>query len=165
MKIAAQDEYGLRILIQISGADQSEGLSIQQLSELEGLSTAYVAKLTRKLRMAQLIDSRRGHKGGYILSRPAESIFVSEVMEALGGNLYDDSFCKSHSGVLKLCTNSMDCSIRSLWTIVQQSVNQILSNVSIADLTVTEKKTGTMLSTLLEQNLINIIDSKEAEEV
>ncbi len=165
MKIAAQDEYGLRILIQISGADPAEGLSIQQLSELEGLSTAYVAKLTRKLRMAQLIDSRRGHKGGYILSRPAESIFVSEVMEALGGNLYDDSFCKSHSGILKLCTNSMDCSIRSLWTIVQQSVNQILSNVSIADLTVTEKKTGTMLSTLLEQNLINIIDSKEAEEV
>ena len=160
MKIAAQDEYGLRILIQISGADPAEGLSIQQLSELEGLSTAYVAKLTRRLRMSQLITSRRGHKGGYILSRPAKSIFVSEVMEALGGNLYDDTFCKSHAGILKLCTNSMDCSIRSLWTIVQQSVNQILSNVTIEDLTVTEKKTGTMLNTLLEQNLINIIDSK-----
>jgi DNA-binding IscR family transcriptional regulator len=54
----------------------------------------------------------------------------------------------------------MDCSIRALWTIVQQAVNQILSNVSIADLTVTEEKTGSMLNTLLEQNLINVIETK-----
>lgn len=62
MKISAQDEYGLRILIRIAEADEQNGLSIPQLSELEGMSDSYVGKLTRTLRLAGFIESTRGQK-------------------------------------------------------------------------------------------------------
>ena len=39
MKITAQEEYGLRILIRIAGCHDAAGLSIPQLSEAEGIST------------------------------------------------------------------------------------------------------------------------------
>ena len=67
MKISSQDEYGLRILLRIARADAEKGLSIPQLSELEGLSEPYVAKLTRALRLGVLIQSTRAHKGRYYL--------------------------------------------------------------------------------------------------
>ncbi|HRN47670.1 MAG TPA: Rrf2 family transcriptional regulator, partial [Niabella sp.] len=67
MKITAQEEYGLRILIRLAGNQDAEGLSIPQLSESEGLSSHYVAKLCRILRMAELINSTPGNKGGYVL--------------------------------------------------------------------------------------------------
>jgi DNA-binding IscR family transcriptional regulator len=47
MKVTAQEEYGLRILIRIAGCKSKEGLSIPQLSVAEGLSSHYVAKLAR----------------------------------------------------------------------------------------------------------------------
>ena len=68
MKITAQEEYGLRILIRIAGCKDAEGMSIPQLSEAEGISSHYVAKLTRMLRMEGFINSRPGNKGGYILA-------------------------------------------------------------------------------------------------
>ena len=66
MKITAQEEYGLRILIRI--ARNEKGMSIPQLSEAEGLSDHYVAKLTRLLRMEGFINSSPGYKGGYKIS-------------------------------------------------------------------------------------------------
>ena len=71
MKITAQEEFGLRILIRIARCADEEGMSIPQLSEAEGLSTHYVAKLTRILRINGFINSTPGYKGGYVLARPS----------------------------------------------------------------------------------------------
>ena len=64
MKINKQDEYGLRLLLRIARSADPEGLSIPALAEQEGLSQPYVAKLTRELRLGNLIKSTRGQKGG-----------------------------------------------------------------------------------------------------
>ena len=44
MKITAQEEFGLRVLIRIAGCETEDGMSIPQLSKAEGLSSHYVAK-------------------------------------------------------------------------------------------------------------------------
>ncbi|MEM1119762.1 MAG: Rrf2 family transcriptional regulator [Bacteroidota bacterium] len=149
MKISAQDEYGLRILLRIARADADSGLSIPQLSELEGMSEPYVGKLTRNLRLAGLVTSTRGHKGGYVLAKPMEQITINEVLTALGGKLFDNQFCGSHSGTVKLCTNSVDCSVRSLWTMVQHTLDNLLEKVTLADLMSTESESNDRLKELL----------------
>jgi Rrf2 family protein len=107
MKISAQDEYGLRILLQIARAHHEEGLNLSQLAELENISQAYAAKITRALRIAGFIQSIRGHKGGYILAMPAKEIRINQVLKSFGGAIYDERFCGAHSGNLSLCTNSV----------------------------------------------------------
>jgi len=92
MKITSQEEYGLRLLIRIAGCNTREGMSIPQLSEAEGITDHYVAKLTRLLRIAGFINSTPGNKGGYVLSRPAQEIIINDVLKALGGALYDKGF-------------------------------------------------------------------------
>lgn len=134
MKISAQDEYGLRILLRIAKAPLDEGLSLSQISELERISQPYAAKITRTLRLAGFIQSIRGHKGGYILALPPGKIRISEVLKAMGGSLYDEKFCGQHTGTHALCTHSIDCSVRSLWTVLQSSVDRILDQVTIEDL-------------------------------
>ena len=151
MKITAQEEYGLRILIRIAGCKDAEGMSIPQLSEAEGISDHYIAKLTRILRMEGLINSTPGYKGGYVLARPSQKININEVLKALGGALFDKKFCGTHAGTLKLCTNSVDCSARSLWQMIQFSVDQLLDKVSLADLVSSEIESGNVLKQLLEK--------------
>jgi Rrf2 family protein len=149
MKITAQEEYGLRILIRI--AKNEEGMSIPQLSEAEGLSDHYVAKLTRVLRMEGFINSSPGYKGGYMLAQPAKNININKVLKALGGALFDSEFCGLHTGNVKLCTNSVECSARSLWQMIQFNIDQLLDKISLHDLVNSEKGSGEILKQLLEQ--------------
>ena len=155
MKITAQEEYGLRILIRI--AKNEQGMSIPQLSEAEGLSDHYVAKLTRLLRIAGFINSTPGYKGGYVLAVPARSININKVLKALGGPLFDNEFCGLHTGNMKLCTNSVECSARSLWQMIQFNLDQLLDRITLHDLVSSEKESGNFLKQLLEQTSHTVI--------
>lgn len=151
MKISAQDEYGLRILLQIARAHPEEGLSLSQISELENISQAYAAKITRSLRMAGFIQSMRGHKGGYILAQSPQEIKINQVLRSMSGAMYDEKFCGQHSGALTLCTNSVDCSLRSLWTVLQLNMDKLLDQISIYDLMKSEFHTNANLDKLSRQ--------------
>ena len=152
MKITAQEEYGLRILLRIAKCNDEESMSIQALSTLEGLSPAYVAKLTRILRQAGYINSTPGNIGGYILAKPATEINVNQVLKTLGGSLFTKEFCSDFTGASRLCTNSVDCSVRSLWQMVQFSIDQLLDKIQLSDLIGNEKQSDNLLNSLLQQH-------------
>jgi Rrf2 family transcriptional regulator, iron-sulfur cluster assembly transcription factor len=152
MKVTAQEEYGLRMLLRIASCRDEEGMSIPRLSEAEGLSSHYVAKLTRILRLEGFINSTPGYKGGYVLAKPAKKIIINNVLKTLGGALFDKKFCGLHTGTLKLCVNSVDCSSRSLWQMVQFTVDQLLDKVTLYDLVNSEKESGKILTQILEKN-------------
>ena len=158
MKITAQVEYGLRIMVRITRCKDEKGLSIRQLSEAEGLSANYVAKLTRLLRMKGLINSTRGHAGGYILAKPAAGITINQTLKALRGRFFDKKFCESHSGILTLCTNSVDCSIRSLWSVMQIALDKLLDEVTLADMVKNEKDVSSVLKNVIEKNAAEILN-------
>jgi len=151
MKINKEDEYGLRILLRIARSESDNGLSIPQLSELENLSQSYVGKLTRALRIGGLVDSNRGQKGGYLLSKAPEQITIKEVIDALGGQLFSKDFCGSHSGISRLCTNSVDCSVRSLWKMLQYTVDHVFETVTLADLMGTETESRSQLNDIVDK--------------
>src|SRR5689334_4159122 len=154
MKITAQEEYGLRLLIRIASCYDKAGMTIPQLTEAEGLSAHYVAKLTRILRMEGFINSTPGNKGGYILAMPAHEIVINHVLKALGGALFSKEFCGSHAPSLKLCTHSVDCSARSLWQMVQFIVDQFLDKVTLHDLVNPEKRSIEIFDQLLTQSVV-----------
>ncbi len=142
----------MRILIRIAACKNKDGISIPQLSEAEGLSSHYVAKLTRVLRMEGFINSTPGYRGGYVLALPSKEIGINKVLKALGGSLFDKDYCGSHTGTLKLCTNSVDCSSRSLWQMVQLIVDQFLDKVTVHDLVNLEKESVKIFDNLLAEN-------------
>ncbi len=140
MKITAQEEYGVRLLLQIANHGNNEGMSIPQLSEAEGLSTHYVAKLCRLLRISGFIKSSRGKDGGYTLARDGSQISINQVLTSLGGKLYSAAFCQNHSGTLTDCCHGDSCSVRPLWQLIQHSVDQVLDQFSLQDLMDTDNR-------------------------
>lgn len=134
MKISAQEEYGIRCLLQIGRMGTGASLTIPEISRAEGLSSHYVAKLLRVLRRGGLVKSVRGQAGGYRLTRPLNRITLAEAMAVLGGRLYESGFCDQHVGSEEVCTHTIDCSIRSLWRSLQQVVDQVLAKTTLEDL-------------------------------
>ncbi len=150
MKLSAQEEYGLRCLLRLAREGESGSLTIPEISLSEGISNHYVAKLMGILRRGGFVRSARGQAGGYTLSRAANQIVVGEALAALGGRLYEPSFCEDHSGSAQLCTNTVDCSIRSLWRTVQQSVDQVLAKITLRDLMSNEQEVSSWAGNLVK---------------
>ncbi|MDT3695916.1 MAG: Rrf2 family transcriptional regulator [Ignavibacterium sp.] len=156
MKFSSQEEYGLRLLLRIGKSDSEKGMTIPELSEQEKLSEANVGKILRLLRLAGFVESSRGQTGGYKLSRTPNDILVGDVLTALGGKLYESSFCDLHAGVENICTHSIDCSIRSLWKTVQSTLDNLLSKITLQDLLGNEQQVELFVNNLTEELEHNI---------
>ena len=138
MKLTAQEEYGLRCLLQI--AHSPEGFStIGEIASHEGLTSAYVAKLLRLMRKAGLVISVRGRTGGFRLSRSGTEISIGQVLSVLGGRIYSEQFCRSYRGHKRTCVHDTDCSIRSLWAAIGSLVENATSRVMLPDLLCSEE--------------------------
>ena len=154
MKFSAQEEYGLRCLIQVARKGDKESMTIPEISKLEGLTTTHAAKLLMILRKEGYITSVRGQSGGYSLARTPNDIKISDVLHSLGGRLYDAEFCGKHSGALDICTHAVDCSVRSLWQVIQQAVDSVIEHLTLADM-LDEQKSNITFFTERPRQLIN----------
>ena len=138
-----------------TGATQSQ--SIPEISRAEGLSIPNVAKLMRILRMGGLVESVRGQSGGYTLAKSPEQVSVGEVLTLLGGTLFGPQFCDRHAGLERVCTHSTDCSLRHLWSTIQQIVANVLNRTTLRDLVREEQD----MSTWLEIHVQNILGQED----
>lgn len=135
MKLTAQEEYGLRCMLQVARKQHGGPVAISAVAESEGISVEYAAKLMRILRQEGLVSAKRGAHGGYSLVRPATEITVLDVLSALDKPLYTDAFCTGHSGQQDSCVHSeTGCSIRVLWQWIGASLQRTLKRVTLADL-------------------------------
>ncbi|HEY6232213.1 MAG TPA: Rrf2 family transcriptional regulator [Pyrinomonadaceae bacterium] len=145
MKISAQEEYGLRCLLQLARADaHDESLTLNQIAALEGISVANAGKLMWILTKAGLVQSQRGIKGGYRLARPASVIHLNEVISVLDDESVE-AHCKSYAGVLDSCVHTGDCGIRPVIVELHQIVNDALSDITLSQLLGTEATVDAVL--------------------
>ena len=148
MKISAQEEYGLRCLLQLAKAGLSgESLTLAQIARLEGISVANAGKLMWILSKAGLVQSQRGTYGGYHLALPAEEIRLNQVISVLDGKR-TDSHCKSYAGVLDSCVHTGDCGIRPVIVELHQIVDKALSEITLSQLLGTEAKVDEVLHSI-----------------
>ena len=145
MKLSAQEEYGLRCLLQLARAQTTkDSLTLSQIAGQEGISSANAGKLMWILTKAGLVQSTRGTKGGYVLARPANEIRLNQVIRVLEGEPAE-SHCKSYAGVLDACIHTGDCGIRPVIVELHQIVDNALAEITLSQLLGTEANVDAVL--------------------
>lgn len=153
MKITAQEEYGLRCLLQLARAE-GQSLTIPEIAAGEGLSAPYAAKLLAVLRQAGLIESVRGRAGGYRLARAPSEISLGALLLVLGEPLFIESaYCQQHAGLEKSghCVHHGACNLRALWHTLEQWMRHALDRITLADLLQNEGQITELLRTRLAE--------------
>jgi Rrf2 family protein len=143
MKISAQEEYGLRCLVQLATLSGNESRTLPQIAELEGISVANAGKLMWLLNKAGFVQATRGTKGGYSLARPASEIRLNEVIKVLDEDVLN-KHCESYTGVLETCVHKGDCGIRPVIVGLHEIVENALSQITLAQLVGTESAVDAM---------------------
>ncbi|HEX6512136.1 MAG TPA: Rrf2 family transcriptional regulator [Chloroflexota bacterium] len=123
-------DYAVRALMELA---DTHGAATKQSAEIAGrwnIPAPYLDQLLTALRKAGLVASVRGPQGGHALARPAATISVRDVFEALEGPLQPIDCLEDNAR----CSFSRACAIQDLWSEVQSTVSQLLGSVTIAEL-------------------------------
>lgn len=76
-------EYALRVLAFMSMDSSNEPMRAHDLSRQLGIPSPYLSKIMRRLVEAGLLDSRKGHGGGFVFARPLSEIRFADILEAV----------------------------------------------------------------------------------
>ena len=74
----------------------NEPVSLRDISLRQGISLVYLEQLFSKLKKNQIVTSVRGNKGGYVLSKQASEIKISDVFIAVDEKVKTIG-CEKHS--------------------------------------------------------------------
>lgn len=138
MMFSTKAEYGVHVMAHLARTEGEGPISLAAIAEAERLPLAYLEHLVQRLRRAGLVESRRGAHGGYSLARPAKSITMAEVVEALEGEIAPiDCISAGADGAL-VCAREADadhsCPTKLLWVRVQGSIVRTLREMTLSDL-------------------------------
>lgn len=142
MMFSTKAEYGVRVMVELARRGGSEGgrdpIPLAEIAEHEGLPLAYLEHLVARLRRAELVESRRGARGGYLLARAPEEITMAEVVEALEGTIAPVECITGTEEGGVICSRETDpdrvCTTKLLWTRVRGSIVRTLQETTLAEL-------------------------------
>jgi Rrf2 family protein len=133
VRITTWAEYGLICALHLAKRASEGPVTGREIAERERLPTDYVEQILLRLRRAGIVKSTRGAHGGYALARSAAQISVREVISASELATFD-LHCVSHPVDDERCAASSSCSIRPVWILLQQKIDDVLESVHLADL-------------------------------
>jgi Rrf2 family nitric oxide-sensitive transcriptional repressor len=80
MRLSVFTDYSLRVLIQAAIRHPNK-VTIDEVANAYGISRNHLIKVINELGRAGFLVTQRGRSGGFTLARPADRIFVSEVVK------------------------------------------------------------------------------------
>lgn len=128
IKLTKLADYAVILMCQMSHSDGR--VSAQDLATSTGIPVPTVSKILNMLSRGGLLQSHRGLKGGFALTRVADDIAVSEIIEVMDGPI-----------ALTLCTESASacdcgfddvCSLRPRWQVINSAVKSALDDVKLS---------------------------------
>ena len=134
MKLSTKSTYGLRAMLAIALNGGREATSIADIAHKEAISVAYLEQLLNKLRHRGLVTSIRGPKGGYVLTKPAARITVSDIVKALEGSIYPVHCVSAQKMSASACSMANSCVPKLVWVKLAKAINDCLESVTLKDL-------------------------------
>ena len=130
LRLSKKADYALMAMKHLAIRGDRGSSSAREIAEQYDIPIELMAKVLQRLVRSRLLVSTQGTRGGYTLRKPAVSISVAEVIQAIEGPVTvtacstDDNHCEQYS----------KCNVRDpLWR-VRERILAALDECTIAEL-------------------------------
>ncbi len=137
LKISKKADYALMALQHIAAAQLGDVIpgrvvNTKEIAEEYNIPLELLAKVLQTLSRHALIESHNGPKGGYVLARRADKITIAQILESIEGPLGITDCSHEKNG--EFCMQRDNCNIRTPLLKVQDSIAQLLNNMTLQDM-------------------------------
>ena len=126
MKLTTKSRYAVTAMLDIASHNSGSPISLPEISHRQNISLSYLEQLFSRLKKSGLVDSIKGPGGGYMLSKDANEIVISEVIQAVDEDL-ETTACNGKSN----CHNNHQCISHNLWQDLGTEINNFLSDITL----------------------------------
>ena len=131
MKLSTKSRYGARILVELARHHHlGTPIQVSEIARLQEIPVKYLEQIIRLLRLAGLVQSVRGPKGGHLLTADPETITLAKVVRIFEGQ----EELVECVGTPDACTKSSLCLFRKVWKNATDALYDNLEQVRISDL-------------------------------
>jgi FeS assembly SUF system regulator len=134
IRITKQTDYGIVLLTHLAATPERQ-VNAPELAGETHLPLPMVSKILKLLVREGLLESHRGVKGGYSLSRPPEVISMAEVVSALEGPIAITECIDDLTG----CSHSPLCAVRGRWNRINTALRDALAGISLGEMAETPR--------------------------
>ncbi|MDD5737554.1 MAG: Rrf2 family transcriptional regulator [Candidatus Omnitrophica bacterium] len=130
--VTRNTDYAVRALCYMAarGKEEEGVTSVTELVKELGMPRPFLRKILQKLNTAKLLISQKGKGGGFKLAKPAEKIFITEVMQIFQGPFkINDCMFKR-----KICPNRKGCFLRRKLEAIEEYAVAQLKGVTIKEI-------------------------------
>lgn len=133
MKLSAKGRTAVTAVADLATQTALRGpgarVRLTEIAERQGLSQSFLEQVFSDLRRAGLVDSKRGPKGGYALTRPASEVAVADVIAAVEEEVRAHG-CRPE--IALGCTGrTAKCLTHSLWGALEDHIGGFLESVTV----------------------------------
>ncbi len=136
MKISTKGRYALRLMIDLALNETGDYIALKSIAERQGISDKYLEQIISVLCKAGLVKSTRGMQGGYKLARPARDYTAGQILRLIEGSLTPVACMDDEPNQ---CPRSSKCVTLDLWKKIDDAVNSVVDNITLADLAAKQK--------------------------
>ena len=132
MRLNTKSRYAVMALADMARFNAEKPISLRDISLRQSISLQYLEQIFLKLKKKNIVKSIRGSNGGYLLSKNANHLKLSEIFYALDENVKTIG-CDKHSK--KGCNGrSSKCITHNLWDELDLHINGFFENKKLGDL-------------------------------
>jgi Rrf2 family protein len=131
IRLSKSADYGLMAMRHLALLPQGCCCSARELAKGHRIPPALLAKLMQRLAQKGLVAATHGIKGGYRIARPAQSISLREVIEAIEGPL---AMTDCHDPDSERCPQDSTCTVKRPLLEIQARIAAVLAQTSVEDL-------------------------------
>ena len=128
LRLSTKGQYGVRAMFELAKNYKKGPLTIKEIARRQGVSVSYLEQLLNKLRKSELIRSRKGPGGGYVINSKPEEISVGHILNSLEGPVAITQ-CLDPSA--KGCKRVEGCVARLLWKSLGEKIENFLDRKSV----------------------------------
>lgn len=138
MKLSTRAKYGMRALLDIAQNSGQGPVLLKDIAGRQGISKHYLENLLVVLRLASLVKSSRGARGGFVLARPPSQIRLDEVIHVLEGSTSLVE-CVDNPA---MCSISHSCVTYKVWKEASGALTSVLRSKTLQDLVDIQESTS-----------------------
>lgn len=123
MRVSQKLEYACRAAVCLAKHyDGSTVVKLEDIAQQEDISSSFLVQILNELKRSNIVASKRGKAGGYVLARPPATVSLREVVQAVESSLL---------AAPAISSGASGPAVTSVWQELSQTITNHLDSVSL----------------------------------